>query len=131
KLQAKFGEKISNLPQAFQQLLEFGIFGVVRQKSGMERYQPQAETPREGSVGFEIAPIFFPGAIRNDAAGAANRFHAGVIFADGRDHARNKLDSVQGAKCPDVSPDIGIRADGIEGDLEAGDSDLLDPVDEL
>src|SRR5258706_9305559 len=97
----------------------------------MESNQTQAETAREGSVGFEIAPVLFPGAVGNDAAGAANRFHGGVIFANGRDHAGNELDSIQRAESADVSPDFGIRADGIERDLQTRHLDLLHAVGEL
>ena len=85
----------------------------VRQKTGVESHERQAELCgnfRAGPDGFQI---LLPRRVRRDAAGRADGFQRGIILANAAEHAGDNLNFVFPENLSVAAPDLpAIRAAG-------------------
>src|SRR4051812_3140559 len=103
----------------------------MREKTGMKSHQPKAETAGQRRVGLQVAPVLFPMLVGNDATGALDRLHGGVILPNSRDHPGDNLNSSEGTKCADIAPDLRLRSNWIQRELQTWNFQFLNPIDEL
>ena len=99
------------------------VRGIVRKKTGVEGDEFQAKFFRDEHIRLGIEPVFFPSAVGDQSAGASNGLHGGIVFANGSKHSRGEDDPGGGASGRAITPDGGLLANGIEGDLQALDAD--------
>src|SRR5688500_17805381 len=64
--------------------------------------------------------------IGHDAAGAPDRFHGCVVFANSPEHSGDAGDAALPRGLVEFVPDFGIFAEWIERNLQSRDADLLD-----
>ncbi len=125
------GEGVGDFADPVDEDGEFRVgfgFGEEAGVEGDEReFQIGGDLSDEGGVGA----VLFPGFVGNEAAGAADGFEGGVVLAFGFEHSRDDFDAGGGGVGGDGAPDFGVEAEGIEGELDAGESGGLDFGDEV
>src|SRR6266540_2002478 len=116
---------------AFRQFPESRVVVVVRQKTGVEGHQLQAELLGYDGVRPDVFPVFLPGGIRHETAGATNRFEGRIIFAGGPEHAGDHENVVPTKQLDALAPGGRLLTERVERDLDPADADGLELLDEV
>ena len=91
----------------------------MRQKAGVERHNPQPQLHRQPGTRADGFQIFCPSRVWRNAAGRADCFQRGIIFAEAAEHPGNTFNFILPEQRFRFAPDSRRLAQRIKRQLDA------------
>jgi hypothetical protein len=102
----------------------------VGEETGVEGDQGEVELGGDIGGGLDMAPVFLPGGVGNDATGSLDGIEGGIILAHGSEHAGDHLATGLEESGGGVAPEVRFGAEGVEVELDAADAGGGEAFDE-